>query len=570
MPEPRPVQSPMTERYRQINRYLLALLMLLWIFPLHASPQPVASIALKTTLQSLLLTGENLQLHPRPDWEQLRQIYRERLEPLLWHHPSGELSDAGMALLQFIIEIGNYGLEPWAYHVDNLGNPLLGRNQRIARNDLLLSDGFLRLARHLGQGELNPASVDPLWKIPVQPVDGPGLLRRALEQQDPVAVLDSLNPQDQGYQQLLQALARYRKLARKESWPVLPEAPLIRPGARDELIPLLRRRLAASGHLLSSEAMDTTYYAPLLQATVEVFQRQHGLKADAIIGPDTLAALNVTPQQRIAQIRSNLERWRWLPRQLGDRYILVNIGGYRVQLVENGKVQMEKRAIIGRPVRSTPSFTTRVTHLVVNPTWTVPRQIAVEDLLPQQQRDSEYLPHKNIQVEQRTDGGWVDLDPALIDWSRYNKYHFPFRLRQAPGDGNSLGRIKFHMPNPYSIYLHDTPAQSLFRHPVRDFSSGCVRVEEIRGFADRLLTRTDGQEKQLLNESIESRQPQYIKLEAPIDVYLVYFTTWVDLSGRIQFRPDIYNLDRPLTLALQRLHSPPDKQLAYRKYGTEE
>ena len=555
----------MQEIYRQSGRFLAPLLVLsLWLVPVQAEQSETRSLTLVTTLQSLLLTGENLALTPSPDWEALRAVYRERPEPLLWHAPTGELSDAGLELLQFILESGRHGLEPRAYHLDNLGNPLLTRAQRIARNDLLLSDGFLRLARHLAQGELDPGSVDPLWKIPRQPVDPGALLRQALEQQDPVAVLRSLAPQNEDYQRLQQALAEYRELADQAPWPSLPPTPLVRPGDRSPLIPLLRRRLAASGHLLNDGSEDPTLYDPLLQATVESFQHQHGLKTDAIIGPDTRAALNVTAQQRVAQIRANLERWRWLPRQLGDRYILVNIGGYQVQLVEQGRVQLEKRAIIGRPLRSTPSFATRITHLVANPTWTVPWRIAVEDLLPEQKRDSEYLLRKNIQVQQRGEEGWIDQDPAMIDWTGYNRYHFPFRLRQAPGDGNSLGRIKFHMPNPYSIYLHDTPAQSLFQHPVRDFSSGCVRVEGIRELAEHLYTQADGQQ-QPLGEVLDARQPRYLRLERPIDVFLVYFTSWVDLKGKTQFRPDIYNLDAPLTLALQQLHHRPEARLAYRE-----
>ncbi|MCW8907970.1 MAG: L,D-transpeptidase family protein [Sedimenticola sp.] len=556
----------MIEKYRQTRILLTPLLVLLWLAPLQAEQPGQRSLAPVTTLQSLLLSGENLALTPTPDWALLRQVYRERPEPLLWHAPTGELSDAGLALLQFILEIDRHGLERRSYHLDNLGNPLLTRAQRIARNDLLLSDGFLRLARHLARGEVDPDSVDPLWKIPRETVDAGALLRQALERQNPVAVLESLAPQSEEYRKLQQALAEYREMADQAPWSKLPPAPLIRPGDRHPLIPLLRRRLAASGHLLNGDSDEPKLYDPLLQATVESFQRQHGLKADAIIGPDTRAALNVTPQQRAAQIRANLERWRWLPPQLGDRYLLVNIGGYRVQLVENGQVRMEKRAIIGRPMRSTPSFSTRVTHLVANPTWTVPWRIAVEDLLPEQKRDSEYLLRKNIQVQQQVEDGWVDLDPAMVDWTSYNRYHFPFRLRQAPGDGNSLGRIKFHMPNPYSIYLHDTPAQSLFQHPVRDFSSGCVRVEEIGDLADHLYNRnTETQQLQPLGDILNARQPRYLKLENPIDVFLVYFTSWVDLKGTTQFRPDIYNLDAPLTLALQQLHRAPGAQLAYRE-----
>lgn len=233
--------------------------------------------------------------------------------------------------------------------------------------------------------------------------------------------------------------------------------------------------------------------------------------------------------------------------------------------MEQDRVQLESRTIIGRPMRSTPSFSTRATHLVLNPTWTVPRSIAVRDLLPEQRRDSEYLLRKNIRIQQRDGNQWVDQDPALIDWGQYNWHNFPFRLRQSPGDSNSLGRIKFHMPNPYSIYLHDTPAQYLFSLPVRDFSSGCVRVEGIRDFVYQLLADGSPETIGTFKAQLESRESRYFKLPEPIDVFLVYFTTWVDATGRVQFRPDIYDLDRPLILSLYKLYPSQDKKFARRE-----
>ncbi|WP_428624843.1 L,D-transpeptidase family protein [Sedimenticola sp.] len=554
----------MTGTGTHISSPLLALLaLLLQIGLATADDTDIDQVEIRRMLQEQLIAGELQQIQPTPDWLKLRQIYHNYGGQLLWHAASGQISLAGAELHRFIAESATLGLEPHLYHATDFPDQPFTTSRQVVLNDLLLTDGFLKLSEALAQGQLDPGRVDPLWKIPVERIDNIKLLDQAVIDLNPSAVLNSLMPQAHGYQQLLQALSDYRHLADQGGWSTLPDAPLIRPGDHHDLVPLLRQRLVASNEHGDEIPDDPRFYDPSLQQSIERFQRSHGLKMDAIIGPHTRAAMNVSVEQRIAQIASNLERWRWLPQQLGDRYILVNIGGYLMQLIENDQIRLEKKAIIGRPKRTTPSFATRVTHLVLNPTWTVPRRIAVEDLLPEQRRDSEYLLRKNIQIQQREGDQWVEQDPAMIDWGQYSKYHFPFRLRQSPGDGNSLGRIKFHMPNPYDIYLHDTPAQGLFAYPVRDFSSGCVRVHEISDLVHQLIPEDDIDTTAQIAEQLESRETQYVKLAHPIDIFLVYFTAWVDTTGQIQFRPDIYDLDRPLILGLQQLHLQQASQLAH-------
>ena len=187
---------------------------------------------------------------------------------------------------------------------------------------------------------------------------------------------------------------------------------------------------------------------------------------------------------------------------------------------------------------------------MVNPEWTVPRIIAVEDLLPKQQIDEDFLDQKGIRVLQQQDGHWVQLDAKTIDWGQYNKDNFPFLLRQASGPKNSLGRIKFHMNNPYAIFLHDTPAVGLFKKPIRAFSSGCVRVQEADKLARFLLSSGGQSAEALVDLPLQSGETQITKLSTPIDVYLVYFTSWVDEDGSVQFRPDIYQRNTDLLLAL--------------------
>ena len=217
----------------------------------------------------------------------------------------------------------------------------------------------------------------------------------------------------------------------------------------------------------------------------------------------------------------------------------------------DGQPVLHQRTINGTQKRQTPSFASRITHLVVNPRWTVPRIIAVKDLLPKQQRDMEYLSHLGIQVLRFEEGEWVVLDPQAIDWHKYNKNNFPFTLRQVPGEKNSLGRIKFVMQNPYAIYLHDTPAKSLFEKPIRAFSSGCIRVQGVDQLARQLLLNGGQSPAEALDEPLNGLETRTQKLSRPMPVYLVYFTSWVDDTGLVHFRPDVYQRNQNLLIALR-------------------
>ena len=308
---------------------------------------------------------------------------------------------------------------------------------------------------------------------------------------------------------------------------------------------LLRQRLAARDpELLNAARPD--FYDDRLVAVVERFQVHHGLDVDGIVGKNTRAALNVPRDRRIAQIALNMERWRWLPRQLGERHILVNIAGFYLTLVQPGRAPLQLRTISGRRDRSSLVFQSHVSHLVVNPDWTVPRRIAVEDLLPQLQRDPLSLADKGIRILRRENDELVEVDPLAEDWLAYNKHNFPYLLRQSPGAHNSLGRVKFMMPNPYAIYIHDTPAQGLFRKSVRTLSSGCIRVERALDLASLILTADDPAEPPPLSGYLETGETVQVPIGSQLPVYLVYFTARVDEQGELYLYDDVYGRDLPL------------------------
>jgi murein L,D-transpeptidase YcbB/YkuD len=235
-----------------------------------------------------------------------------------------------------------------------------------------------------------------------------------------------------------------------------------------------------------------------------------------------------------------MERWRWLPRDLEATHILVNLAGFELTLMHASEPSLWMRVITGRPDRASPAMHSHITGLVLNPDWTVPRRIAVEDLLPQLQRNPRALRAKHISVLRWQDGSLVEVDPTHVDWHTVDADNFPFLLRQSPGAHNSLGRLKFEMPNRRAIYLHDTPAKDLFRKSVRAFSSGCIRVEKPLQLAARLLD-ADGQTAgRSLLERIESGETQALPITPAVPVYLVYLTAWVDGAGNLQYRNDVY------------------------------
>lgn len=349
---------------------------------------------------------------------------------------------------------------------------------------------------------------------------------------------------------LLAALDDLRRIADAGGWPRVPEGGPLRPGDASVRIPELRDRLLASGDLLEPRAsLGDPFYDPELEAAVRRFQRRHGLAADGVLGKRTLAALNVPVERRIDQVRANLERWRWLPADLGEHHLWVNIAGFELDEARGGRITYSARVIVGRRYTKTPVFSSEVTHLVLNPCWSVPPGIARREILPAVKEDPSYLAREGFDVLP-AGGPAVPVDPATIDWSELSAANLPYVFRQRPGPANSLGRIKFVFPNPYDVYLHDTPARSLFEHEVRAFSHGCIRLENPLELADRLLAGDPAWTPERLRAEITSGRQQTVPLPAPVPIHVVYFTAWVDGAGTLHLRNDVYGRDAAVLDAL--------------------
>jgi L,D-transpeptidase YcbB len=258
---------------------------------------------------------------------------------------------------------------------------------------------------------------------------------------------------------------------------------------------------------------------------------------------------------RVRQIELNMERWRWLPQTLGERYVLVNIANFALDVVEHGQSVLAMRAVVGRPARQTPFFSADMTYLVLSPHWYVPPTIAIQDKLPLIRRNPAYVARQNFKLFRHGAGGMARVDPRSVDWSSVGARNFPYQLRQEPGPQNALGRVKFMLPNPHDVYLHDIPSRELFAKTERAFSSGCIRLEKPLELAQYLLRDDPRWSQQKILASIKRGTEQVVQLPISIPVHLLYWTAWVNEDGVVHFRKDIYERDKVLDEALQKSFS---------------
>lgn len=423
---------------------------------------------------------------------------------------------------------------------------------RWADLDLMLTDAYLLLGSHLSAGRINPENLHADWLLSPRSMELVDLLGRTESPTQLIHQLNQLKPRHRGYRDLVAALHHLRNIGSRGGWPQALPGHTIRPGDKDDAVIAIRQRLSLSGDLRDGPVPDMAEtYDPALVLAVLRFQWRHGLDPDGVIGPKTIAALNVTVQRRIRQIELNLERWRWLPRDLGDRYIVVNTAAFFLKVMEHGREKLEMRVVVGRPARQSPVFSADMTYMVLNPYWNVPHKLAVEDILPKAKKDVNYLIDQHFMVFEGWEEDAEELDPQAIQWGDYNKRQFPFRLRQEPGRKNALGRIKFMFPNRFAVYLHDTPQKSLFARSQRDFSSGCIRLEDARALAGYLLSEDPNWAPEALLAAIAQGSRQVVHVPRPIPVHLHYMTAWVDPDGTLQFREDIYKRDKKLDRALR-------------------
>jgi murein L,D-transpeptidase YcbB/YkuD len=461
-------------------------------------------------------------------------------------------------LLTAIAGSAEEGLIPDDYHlqaISRYGHELETAPSRakLLEYDLLLSDALMLLAQHKRHGKVNPREVEERLNLD-SPAPRPSLIDTFLNALRTATVrkaLDELEPAHPAYASLKRALSRYRKIAGSGGWQPVPPGPSLKPGMRHERVQALRARLAVTGDL-TWESAHPLFYDEVLAGAVRAFQTRHHLEADGIAGKATLAAMNIPVAGRISQIRVNLERARWVMHDMPDSSIVIDIAGFNLQYYHQNRLVWKTRVMVGEPFNQTPVFRSAITYLVLNPTWTIPPDILKNETVPRILTEKDYLAKQRLRV--LTASG-EEVNPATVPWGQYLGKRPPYTLRQDAGPDNALGLIKFIFPNPYHVYLHDTPSKSLFDKARRAFSHGCIRVQHPLDLGKMLIANDPGNPTSAarFDQILASGKTSTIFLKEPLPIFLMYLTANAE-NGQVQFMPDLYQRDQGI---LDALNGPP-------------
>jgi murein L,D-transpeptidase YcbB/YkuD len=533
--------------------------------PLPLPPCPTGAASLDSRIAVQLC--QRVRTDPPPthltvDGRALRSLdstlrfYAQREYRAGWLDAGGGPSPAAEELLKAVAEADHEGLRSADYRPAELRKRLKAIGQQgstagvdaLVEFDLLFTDTFLTYGSHLLAGRLPPHKVDPDWAIKPRSRDLATVLQEALAKETVGQALRALRPRDKGYVQLREVLRKYRELAAAGGWPTVVAG--LAPGTQGPRVRDLRARLQASGDLAGGDPSgknESVAFDKTVADAVRRFQKRHGLAETGTVNTATQAALNVPVTERVRQVELNLERWRWMPDDLGSRYILVNIPSFKMKVFEDDKRVIESNVVVGRQERQTPAFTANMAYLVLSPKWYVPRSIAVKDKLPQLKRSPYALARQNIRV---FNSAGQEIKPGAVNWQAVSASNFNYQLRQDAGPRNALGGIKFMFPNPYNVYLHDTPSRELFSRSQRTFSSGCIRISNPVELAEYLLKFDPKWTRETIKTASTSGKQRVVNLPRTVPVYLLYWTAWVDEDGLVNFRDDIYQRDKPMARAL--------------------
>ena len=479
-------------------------------------------------------------------WNAVRVAYRYNDGALLWLDDARPRPQA-TALREAIAHASSDGLDPAQYDTRALAT--LGRVDTglfsaeryvpaaAADVDVRLTLAAARLVRDL-RGRVDAGAVGGNWVGEKRKLSVGKLVWLAANADDVEATLRRAAPPHPQYAHLRGAMARLRAEAAKGGWPTVPDSAAVPASRKNPDLAPFRARLAASGHYVAPAASGTTADAAAdaeaLREAVRRFQREHGLEDDGVPGKATIAAMNVTIEDRIRQLEVNLERMRWLPDDLGDTHVLVNVPTFHLEAIEDGRKALEMRVVTGRTHTPTPIFSDTMETVVFSPYWNVPDSIQRGEVLPELEKDPSYLERQNMEV--------VKNGQPVDPWMLYSDDP-SIRIRQRPGSGNALGHVKFLFPNEHDVYLHDTPADALFARAGRSFSHGCVRVERPFELAQWVLRDQHEWTPAKIETAMHSGSERHVALAEKIPVHIVYFTAWAGPDGTVQFANDVYGHD---------------------------
>jgi len=473
----------------------------------------------------------------------LSTFYRERsYKPVFVGKGDGRRRGA---LLKALAAAGDHGLPVEAYDAEGLKAAMKAAKTPIDRGrvEVAATKRLLDYADHMRSGVLVPRRIDSTMVMDVARYDRASTID-AFAKSNPAAFLKKLAPSVPDYVRLQKEKLKLEKLLSKGGWGDKVQAKSLKSGQSGGAVVQLRNRLIRMGYMRNSA---TQTYGAKIQSAVQKFQITHGLFADGVAGPSTIAQVNKGAQERLQQVLVAMERHRWNSKPLGNKYIWVNIPDFHVDIMTNGKSTFRSRVVVGKSTqdRRTPEFSDVMEFMVINPSWYVPRSIVTKEYLPLLKRNNRAVSQLQI-----IGSNGRPVNRANINFAQYNAKSFPYSMKQPPSKGNALGLVKFMFPNKYNIYLHDTPSKSLFGRESRAFSHGCVRVQEPFDFAYALLANQEKDPQDFFQAALRTEKERRVDLREPLPVHIVYYTAWVDAKGQAHYRNDVYNRDAKIFSAL--------------------
>lgn len=496
--------------------------------------------------------------------DDLQRFYQQRNFQPIWVDASGNWQQRPTDFIAAVNRAAEDGLNPKNYSLPNLvaNRPPIENVQQAAAYELSITEAIMDYLAALRYGSVDPQHVFPDYFTFEKEHDLATPLYNILNAVDTHSAILAQTPQVSDYAELREALSRYRSLSLNDNWHPIPQGKVIKRGDADMRIPAIRKRLHSlewleiakvTPNLVHQNVSDKIYSADL-ELAIRSFQQRHGMKADGVIGSETLQRLNISLEERIIQIALTMERWRWLPQNLGDKYVLVNTAGYYAKAMENHQLRVIMPVIVGQVEHQTPSFNSYITNVKFYPDWTIPSSIAQRYVLDKLRTNPEMAQALGYELYDKN-GEKVPLTKQIIEQLQEGDFP-PYRLRQKPGIQNALGLARFSVANDYAIYLHDTPKSDLFTEVNRNFSSGCVRVGEPVRLAQFLLTENSPLSMQEVADKFNISELNDVKtklilLENKIPVYILYMTAWVDEGGAVRFESDAYGRDAKLKAAME-------------------